>query len=171
MDCNDRPVISSPTDAIWNRVVCVPFDVVIPDGEIDSDLPSKLEAELPAILAWIVEGARNYYRDGLGVRPPEVEASTADYRQNSDRLKEFFEDCCHLSQFAWVSSERLVGAHQGWCHRNGEKYPLDTRDFTEQIRAKGCQPKTKEIKGKGTRGWPGIDLKYAAEPDPNDAAE
>lgn len=107
MDCNDRPVISSPTDAIWHRVVCIPFDVVIPDGEIDPDFPSKLEAELSAILAWIVESARNYYRDGLGCRPPEVQASTADYRQSSDRLKEFFEDCCHLNQFAWVSSERL----------------------------------------------------------------
>ncbi len=30
MDCNDRPAISSPTDAVWNRLVCVPFDVVIP---------------------------------------------------------------------------------------------------------------------------------------------
>jgi putative DNA primase/helicase len=69
MDCNDRPVISSPTDAVWNRVVCVPFDVVIPDDEIDPDLPNKLEAELSGILAWIAEGSLNYHREGLRSAP------------------------------------------------------------------------------------------------------
>jgi putative DNA primase/helicase len=168
MDCNDRPVISSPTDPVWNRVVCIPFDVVIPQDEIDTDLPGKLEAELPGILSWIVEGALNYHRDGLSLRPAEVQTSTDDYRQNSDRLREFFEDCCNLNQFAWVSSERLVAGYKGWCTRNGEKYPLEGRDFTDQIRAKGCSPKSKEIKGKSTRGWLGIDLKYAAARDEND---
>ena len=34
MDCNDRPVISNPTDPVWNRVVCVPFDIQIPGRKI-----------------------------------------------------------------------------------------------------------------------------------------
>jgi putative DNA primase/helicase len=162
MDCNDRPVISSPTDAVWNRVLCVPFDVVIPDEEIDTDLPQKLEAELPGILAWIVEGALDYYRDGLRHCPPEVRASTDDYRESSDRLKEFIEDCCRINPFAWVSSERIVGAYEEWCHRNGEKLPLQGRDFTDQLRDKGCAPKSKEIHGKSVRGWVGIDLMESA---------
>jgi putative DNA primase/helicase len=171
MDCNDRPVISSPTDPVWNRVVCIPFDVVIPGDEIDTDLPSKLEAELPGILAWIVEGALNYHRDGLAFRPTEVQASTDDYRQSSDRLREFLEDCCHLNQFAWVSSAGLVGAYQEWCRRNGEKFPLEGRDFTDQVRAKGCSPKSKEIKGKSTRGWLGIDLRGTPERAREDGIE
>jgi putative DNA primase/helicase len=162
MDCNERPVISSPTDAVWNRLVCVPFDVVIPDDEIDTDLPQKLEAELPGIVAWIVEGAINYSRDGLRQRPPEVRASTDDYRESSDRLKEFIEDCCRINSFAWVSSERIVGAYEDWCRKNGEKYPLQGRDFTDQLRDKGCVPKSKEIHGKPSRGWAGIDLMESA---------
>ena len=92
-----------------------------------------------------------------------MRASTEDYRQSSDRLKEFIEDRCHLNPFAWVSSERLVGAYEDWCRKNGEKYPLEGREFTEQIRATGCSPKTKEIMGKTTRGWLGIDLKQTSQ--------
>jgi putative DNA primase/helicase len=158
MDCNDRPVISSPTDAVWNRLVCVPFDVVIPDDEIDTELPRKLEAELPGILAWIVEGALNYGRDGLKQRPPEVRASTADYREISDRLKEFLEDCCSIHPDAWAPWERIARIYEEWCRKNGEKYPLSRRDITDHLRVKGCEPKSKTLHGKLTRGWAGIEV-------------
>ena len=159
MDCNDRPVISSPTDAVWNRVFSVPFDVVIPDRDIDTDFPKKLEAELPGILAWIAAGAAEYVRSGLRGCPAEVRASTADYRSTSDRLKDFIEDCCDLDPNAWASSVELHQAYGSWCQKNSEKYPLESRDFTEQIRAKGCSPKTKEVNRTTTRGWIGIGLR------------
>lgn len=96
LDCNHRPVIADPNDAIWNRVKCIPFKVQIPDAEIDRNLPAKLRTELAGILRWIVEGAVLYQRDGLG-DPPDVAAATEQYRQESDRLKEFFEDRCVLA--------------------------------------------------------------------------
>jgi putative DNA primase/helicase len=159
MDCNDRPVISSPTDAMWNRVKCVPFTVKLSKDEIDTDLGSKLEAELPGILAWIVAGARAYAAHGLGSAPPEVDASTEEYRESSDRLKDFIEDCCHLNPYAWVSSERLSQAYSTWCEKNGERFPLAHNNFMEQIKLKGCTPKINRIHGNKTRGWAGIEVK------------
>jgi putative DNA primase/helicase len=158
LDCNDRPEISSHTDPIWNRVVCIPFTVTIPDAEIDTDLPGKLEAELPGILAWIVEGARQYTAHGFGVVPGEVHASTEEYRAESDRLKDFIEDCCNLNQYAWGSSVKLSQAYTDWCSKNGE-HPLEPTGFWEQIKRKGCTPKRREIHGKDMRGWAGIEVK------------
>ena len=71
LDCNHRPVITDPNDAIWNRVKCIPFNVQIPEAEIDKDLPAKLRNELPGILRWTVEGAVHYHPEGLG-DPPGV---------------------------------------------------------------------------------------------------
>jgi putative DNA primase/helicase len=158
LDCNHRPVISSPTDPVWNRVKCIPFTLELGASEIDTDLGTKLEAELPGILAWIVAGARDYVAHGLGVAPPEVEASTAEYRESSDRLKNFIEDCCFRNSNSWVSSERLSHAYTEWCAKNGERNPLDGRAFGEQLREKGCTPKKKEVRGKQVRGWEGIEL-------------
>jgi len=158
MDCNDRPVIMTPTDAIWNRVKCVPFTVKLSKEEIDTDLASKLEEKLPGILAWIVAGARLYAAHGLGDAPAEVDASTEEYRESSDRLKDFIEDSCRLNPYAWVSSSSLSQAYTAWCSKNGERFPLGQNAFVEQIKLKGCTPKKKEIKGKQIRGWAGIEV-------------
>ena len=158
MDCNDRPVITNPSDAIWNRVKCVPFSVKLSDSEIDTDLPEKLARELPGILAWLVAGAREYVAHGLGVAPLEVSVSTEDYRQTSDRLKEFIEDCCHLNPYAWVSSDGLSKAYSTWCEKNGERHPLNRNEFQEQIKSKGCAAKSNKIHGKLERGWNGIEV-------------
>src|ERR1700719_2000670 len=96
LDCNHKPVIADPNDAIWNRVKCIPFKTQIPKEEIDMGLPVKLRTELAGILRWIVEGAVLYHREGLG-DSPDVIAATEQYRQESDRLKEFFEDRCIIA--------------------------------------------------------------------------
>jgi P4 family phage/plasmid primase-like protien len=142
LDCNHRPVISDPNDAIWNRVKCIPFKVQIPEAEIDKDLPAKLRSELPGILRWIVEGAVRYYRDGLG-DPPDVAAATEQYRQESDRLKEFFEDCCVLAnggdadswkkEGMWVPVSDLYAAYTSWAEAIGHKYPLSKDSFDERL--------------------------------------
>jgi putative DNA primase/helicase len=159
MDCNHRPSISSPTDAIWNRVKCIPFTVTIGADELDTDLPSKLELELPGILAWIVAGACDYVQHGLGEAPAEVEASTAEYHESSNRLREFLEDRVHVDPNAWVSSESLNAAYSDWCDKNGERFPLDSKAFVEQLRSKRFAPKRKEIQRNDARGWQGLELK------------
>ena len=161
MDCNDRPLITKPNDAVWNRLICVPFDVVIPDDEIDTDFASKLEGELRGILAWLVSGARRYSEVGLIDRPAEVRLATGEYQESSDRLREFIQDDCRLSKLAWTSSEQLQDRYHAWCKRNGERHPLEGRDFTDQLRAIGCEPRKREIGGRQTRGWTGLDLRCA----------
>lgn len=142
LDCNHRPVITDPNDAIWNRVKCIPFKIQIPETEIDKNLSVKLREELPGILRWIVEGAVRYYRDGLG-DPPDVTAATEQYRQESDRLKEFFEDKCILMpngdanswkrDGCWVSVSELYTAYVAWAEAMGHKYPLSKDSFDERL--------------------------------------
>ena len=57
MDCNHKPIVRKTDNAIWNRIHLIPFNVTIPDDEIDRELKSKLLAEAEGILAWAVAGA------------------------------------------------------------------------------------------------------------------
>ena len=145
LDCNHRPVITDPNDAIWNRVKCIPFKVQIPDAEIDKDLPANLRMELPGILRWIVEGAVLYQREGLG-DPPDVTAATEQYRQESDRLKEFFEERCVVADAGdatswkrdghWVLVADLCAAYSSWADAVGNKYPFSKDSFDERDRVR-----------------------------------
>jgi putative DNA primase/helicase len=169
LDCNHRPVITDPNDAIWNRVKCVPFKVQIPDAEIDRDLPIKLRTELSGILRWIVEGAVRYYRDGLG-DPPDVIAATGAYRQESDRLKEFFEDRCFVAtegdasswkkEGFWIPVADLYTAYTSWAEATGHKFPLAKDSFDERLEKAGRKRDRVRPDGKRdskqSRVWLGI---------------
>jgi P4 family phage/plasmid primase-like protien len=146
LDCNHKPVIVDPNDAIWNRVKCIPFKIQIPKEEIDTDLPVKLRTELAGILRWVVEGAALYYRDGLG-DPPDVMAATEQYRQDSDRLKEFFEDRCIFAasgdvgtwkkEKCWVPVATLYPTYSSWAETIGDKHPLSKALFDERLQKLG----------------------------------
>jgi putative DNA primase/helicase len=64
-DTNHPLNIREDTPAIARRRVTIPWSVTIPAEKSDSSLRERLSQELPGILAWIVEGARQYYRAGL----------------------------------------------------------------------------------------------------------
>ena len=176
LDCNQRPVITDPNDAIWNRVKCISFKVQIPTAEIDKDLPTKLRTELPGILRWIVEGAVLYHRDGLG-DPPDVLAATEEYRQESDRLKEFFGDRCIIAtgsdcnswkkEKCWVPVAELYSAYLAWADASGDKYPLSKGLFDERLKKLGRKQDRVRPDGrretKQNRVWLGIRFKTAED--------
>ena len=57
---NHKPDIRGVDHGIWRRIHLIPFNVTIASDDIDRDLPSKLRAELPGILAWAVRGCRQW---------------------------------------------------------------------------------------------------------------
>jgi len=56
---------SGTDNAIWDRIRLIPFNVTIPPEEQDKNLTEKLEAELPGILAWAVEGCLAWQKEGM----------------------------------------------------------------------------------------------------------
>ena len=145
LDCNHRPVITDPNDAIWDRVKCIPFKVQIPDAEIDKNLPAKLRSELAGILRWIVEGAVRYHREGLG-DPPDERPQPSSIARNH-RLREFFEDRCVLATTGdaaswkkdrcWAPVAELYSAYASWAEATGNKYPLSKDSFDGRLQKLG----------------------------------
>ena len=103
---NHRPVIADNTYSIWRRLKLIPFVVTIPADEVDPRYPSRLEAEMPGILAWAVEGCLQWQRCGLG-EPDVVARETGGYRREQDVLADF---CRGLLSFwpLWRASARPI---------------------------------------------------------------
>jgi len=155
IDSNHRPVVLNPNDAIWNRLILVPFDITIPDDEIDTDLPSKLRKELPGVARWLVEGAARYLKKGL-LDLPAVRDATANYKKESDRLAEFIQERCYLKESAQTPVTMMWQAYQKWLEDTGERFPLSKTAFDEGIQQLKCA-KGRDSTGK-KRVWKGIGL-------------
>jgi P4 family phage/plasmid primase-like protien len=60
---NHFPQTSGDDDAVWRRILVIPFDVSIPAERRDRNLTRKLRDELPGIRAWAVKGCLMWQRE------------------------------------------------------------------------------------------------------------
>jgi putative DNA primase/helicase len=156
---NHKPLIRGTDYAIWRRIRLIPFEVTITPDQADRDLPRKLRAELPGILAWAVAGCLLWQRDGL--QPPaRVLAATADYKTESDVIAAFLEDCCELGEHHTESAGRLYTAYRKWCEDNGEFAQTNTR-FGRDLSDRGLVVK----KGRDGKVRCGLRLAHDQELD------
>lgn len=115
---NHRPVIKETANAIWRRVLLIPWAVEIPTEQQDHGLKGKLAAEASGILRWVVEGCLAWQREGLN--PPEaVKVASAEYRADSDWCGEFLRACATPEPGARTSSRDVYEVFLAWCAANG----------------------------------------------------
>ena len=133
VSCNRKPEIRGDDDGIWRRVLLVPFDVQIPEGEVDKGLTAKLWEERSGILAWLVEGALAYLDGGL--QPPdEVRGATREYRDESDILGSFVRAALEVTRDTGdaIESGRLYTIYENWCRLNGHT-PWRAETFSKRM--------------------------------------
>jgi putative DNA primase/helicase len=132
---NHKPRIKGTDPAIWRRTRLIPFVVTIPENERDLDLGEKLKKELPGILTWAVQGCHSWREQGLQV-PEAVKRATEDYRDESDSLAAFLQECCEVRSGHEVSKTTLYEAYVEWAKRSGE-YPVSKKELGSRLKEKG----------------------------------
>ncbi len=122
---NHKPTVADSSEGYWRRVKLVPFRRFFEEHERDKGLKDALRDEFPGILAWAVQGAVEWYRDGLGV-PETVRRETGVYRAASDRLSEFVGACLDITgeHLDVVKATELYRAYRAWADDNAEEHPL-----------------------------------------------
>jgi putative DNA primase/helicase len=166
LSCNDMPIIRDTDAAMWRRLLTVPFGHTIPDAQRDPRVKAELtnpKVSGPAILAWMVAGAVDWYANGL-VIPEAVQSATRTQQGAMDRLAEFLEAVCVRSPGATVTREALYKAYREWAEgaglreagASGPRVALTAQEFVERLRLQGL---TEARRGKGrARAWVGIGL-------------
>ena len=134
---NHKPTICGTDEGIWRRLRLVPFTVSIPPEEQDRDLQRKLEAELPGILNWALQGCREWQSEGL--KPPTIiTEAVRQYREASDGLGRFIAECCVERKLAQVKSSVLFTSYQEFCAAAGERW-VSRNDFPDEMQRKGFE--------------------------------
>jgi putative DNA primase/helicase len=150
---NDAPTIRDDDEGAWSRVRRIPFVHPLPKARQDPTMRARLREPVAraAILAWAVRGCLDWQANGIGTCAA-VERSTAEYRDDMDRLAGFFEERCVFEPEARVQRSALRHAYEAWCKENGIRSPLAGKEFAARLREKGVS----EGKTAGTRMWSGV---------------
>ncbi len=160
---NVRPCLSDDDEAVWTRVMELPFPKSIPKNERDPKVRKILTDPAQAgaaILAWAVQGLTAWRRDGLGTAKA-IERATADYRAAMSPLADFLKARCVVDSEKWVVSSTLWEQYQAWATKSRVMAPLTRSAFGERLKVLGMRPG--RAKGRDqTRMWRGIGLRADA---------
>ncbi len=146
---NHKPALRTVDEAIRRRLHLIPFAVTIPKAERDPDLPEKLKAEWPGILAWAIEGAVEWHTNGLAP-PAVVTDATLEYLAGEDLIAVWLEDRCHQEHTARTLASVLYKSFKEWAEATGER-PGTQRAFSMALESHGYR-KEKTMDGRYFHG-------------------
>jgi len=154
---NHRPRVRADDDAMWRRIVQLPFTHTLPESERDPTLKARFRNDpdiRAAVLAWAVQGCLEWQQRGLDI-PACVRDYTEEYRRENDPLAEWIADECQLGAEHWTATKELRAAYEQWCMAAGAE-PIDSKTggWGAALSQRGCKPG----KSGGRRGWHGITV-------------
>lgn len=132
---NHLPLLSSDESAAWDRVRVIPYEVSF-SGREDTHLPQRLALELEAVLAWAVEGLKDYRARGGMDEPAAVRGATSAYRRENDVFAQFLGARCVLERGAKTASEVIRVEYNAFLSER-RQLELDSKAWLEHMEEVG----------------------------------
>ena len=138
---NHKPRIAAMDDGIRRRLKLVPFKYAIPANEQILDLAEIIAREEgPAVLAWLVEGARRYFANGQRfTQCEEIEYETSDYLEEEDILGNWLTEIVTQTPGASTSLQALYESAARYAVAAGVKAPTK-KDVSRRLKDEGHDP-------------------------------
>lgn len=171
------PIISTNHDiamvetdeGVWRRMWIVPFPyryVEEPmhanERPVKEGIREHLRAGDPAVLTWLVEGARRALADPDAYRdaPESVRLRSVEIRNDNDTMTQFLVECAEFTADAWTSNEAVSAAYNAWMRRRGFA-ECNVNTMLSRLRssplARGIQPNVlKKSNGRPLKGIAGL---------------
>lgn len=118
---NHLPRTKDVSNAIFRRLIIIPFNRVIPEDKIDTALLPKLKTELPGVLNWALQGLRRLRANGKFTYAQLADRALEGYRETNDIEAAFLNDekYCILDPALLEMSTPLYDVYRAYCLRNG----------------------------------------------------
>ncbi|MBC8637317.1 hypothetical protein IAG25_10885 [Caballeronia sp. EK] len=136
---NHRPRLRQVDEAERRRFRIVPFVHKVPENRRDSMLEDALRDESPAILAWMLDGAKAVIAGGFGPMPAAVTKATDDYFAENDTFALWASEQLLLHKDYSVPSDVAYANYTRWFEGGGyEGRPVSRREFKTRMEEMGA---------------------------------
>lgn len=143
-NCNELPPMKNDDLLNSNRIIVIPFNRHFQEHEQNKDLKRLFNTPeyRAVILAWLIEGYKNYLRLGIKANMPEgVVQAIENYHSEANSINVFLSDedifehidIKNYAETIKVTDKRLYSTYVDWCRENNCK-PLSSVNFKKQLR-------------------------------------
>jgi len=119
---NHRPKFKDTSDGVWRRMLYAQFSNIIKEEKQVKGLSDIIIAsEMPAVLAWALQGARMLRQYGRFIEPKSMQQAINDYKKEVHPELSFFEDNLEENghEMLDVTCSQVRNAYEDWCKKNG----------------------------------------------------
>lgn len=133
VSCNNLPNTSDLSHGYFRRVCMIEWRRRFEDAEVDTQLGTKLRAELPGIFNWCLVGLKRLRENGMRIEvPEESKRLLAEYKASQDIVGQFVEDACDLRSDYKQAFDPLYQTFARWVSEHGE-YPISANRFGRRL--------------------------------------
>jgi len=136
LDTNHPPRPKDTGEAIWRRLEIVPWSVMIPKVEQDKRLRVRLLEELPGILTWMIQGAKEYLEEGLPT-PAKITKASQALRLSCDEIGRWINSCVVQGSQCRARSSDLYSSYTSWCTDEGGTQTISKKAFATDLCGRG----------------------------------
>ena len=135
---NHLPKIGAMDRGIWRRLIVIPFSATISGRNDIKNYAAYLQKHAGQyVLKWIIEGAAKAIRENFSPKLPKVvEDAIGRYRNDSNWLGYFVEECCEVGDEFVEKSGEFYNAYRAFCMRTGD-YIRDSATFYAAVEQAG----------------------------------
>ncbi|MCA3440986.1 MAG: hypothetical protein INF50_11750, partial [Rhodobacter sp.] len=156
---NSEPQLRTVDEAIRRRFVLIPFNS--PPPKVDLDLPAKLRAEAPGILAWAIRGAQEWVEEGLYI-PASIAQASAEYLDDQDVFGSWISEHADLTDRRAFTASAELFAHWKLYAEAANEAAGTAKAFGSRLRKVGLRSGWTRVNGKSAKGWTGCKLRTLA---------
>lgn len=150
---NSSPTIKDGDAALWRRVLVLPFDTQVPTTSIVNTQIEDVPEAASAVLAWLVEGWKDYLIEGLDQSewPSVVRARHQDFIGYTSDFQRFLSNKTAVVAGEFADRDKLYQAYQAWCVAEMIKDVLPPSLFTRKMTENGIDNVRKSFRDKATK--------------------
>lgn len=138
---NTLPGTVDQTGAFWRRITVIGFPHSVPIERQDPTLAEQLCSETPAIVAWLLEGARAAIARGRLTTPESSREAVAAWQQRADQVRGFLAERTKplpttAEPLEGIKGAQLYRAYRNWANESGHK-ALSSTSFGLRLKQVG----------------------------------